>query len=86
METEGGYADVARVLRKDRRQVYAWHRRATRNVNGEPFPRPVREERDPARTLPRYIFSIPEVREWYAAGMPPKNPNQYTWTGNGSMP
>lgn len=81
METEGGYADVGRALGVDRRQVYAWFRRGSRNADGERFPRPVRTERHPVRTQARYVFSIPAAVQWHRAGMPEKNPNQHTWAG-----
>jgi hypothetical protein len=85
MKTEGSYADVAAAMNRalgtdiDRRQVHAWFRRGTRNAAGIRFPRPVREEHHPKRTTARYIFFIPAAIEWYAAGMPGKNPNQYSW-------
>jgi len=77
---EAGYATLARLLTAfyavnpplDSRQVHQWFRRETKNKDGKPFPRPVREIENPRRGQPRYMFNVPEVLNWYAPGVPGK--------------
>jgi hypothetical protein len=72
------YAVLARVLTAlfavdpplDSRQVYAWHTRATRNKDGQAFPRPAQENAGARRGQPRYLFSVSAVASWYSAGVP----------------
>lgn len=76
--TEGGYSDVAKALTDrfglqppvDRRQVEIWSKRGTRNKAGRHFPDPVHEDRNAKPRQPRLLFSIEQVIEWYAAGVP----------------
>lgn len=78
---EAGYATLARLLTAfyavdppiDSRQVHQWHRRETKNKNGRPFPRPVREADNPRRGQSRYLFSVREALDWYGAGVPGKH-------------
>lgn len=74
------YAVLARVLTAmfdgpevDARQVYMWYSRATKNKDGDPFPRPAEENVDARRGQPRYLFSVSAVASWYVAGVPGKN-------------
>jgi len=77
---EAGYAVMARLVTAfyaisppiDSRQVHQWFRRGTKNKDGVPFPRPTREEAHPRRGQTRYFFNVPEVLNWYAAGVPDK--------------
>ena len=72
------FAILARVLNADlgldppvdRRQVWAWHDRGTKNRLGEPFPAPVRELADRKRGQPGKEFSVREVLGWARGGLP----------------
>ena len=75
---EGGYSAVARELSRrfelepplDRRWIRTWNTRRTLNRLDQPFPSPVRAEKDAKPTQPRLIFDVDAVAAWFAAGVP----------------
>ena len=83
---EAGFSVLAHVLTAwfaldppmDRRQVTAWSKRGSRNRDGKPFPQPVRVIEGVKPPQPSRLFSVREVLDWYAAGLPETNPNQHT--------
>lgn len=79
----GGYSAVAAVLTAryvaciDRRQVAAWHKRGTLNLDGQLRPKPVRVLPSPPRTTPRYLFETEEWVAWVRSGVP--GPRRRGW-------
>lgn len=81
----GGYAVIAGELNKrfapqppiDRRQVYQWDRRQTRNAAGAPPPAPVQVKTGVPRSTPTRLFEAAEWVTWFEAGVP--GPRRAGW-------
>jgi len=55
----------------DRRQVWLWWSRGTKNAAGEHFPTPVKETREsPTGVRVSRWFDIEQVATWYSRGVP----------------
>jgi hypothetical protein len=81
MNETGSYAAIARHLNRefrpepllDRRRIYDWYHKGTRNTRGEKPPEPVRRRRigTVKRTQPRLLWELSAWSDWYAAGLRP---------------
>lgn len=81
----GGYATVAAELNKrfapqppiDRRVVYNWDRRQTRNHAGQLPPNPVETRHGVPRSTPTRLFETEPWVGWFAAGV--RGPRRRGW-------
>lgn len=91
----GGYSAVAGELNKrfrpqppiDRRQVYNWDHRQTRNASGELPPSPAEVRPDARRTTPSRVFAVEGWVVWFAEGVPgPRRSGWRRWVEISSQP
>jgi hypothetical protein len=81
----GGYATVAAELNTrfapqppiDRRQVYQWDHRQTRNHAGELPPQPVEKRPGAKRSQPTRVFETGPWVTWFAKGV--RGPRRRGW-------
>jgi hypothetical protein len=90
MMATGGFSGVARMLSEhfglepplDRRQVYQWHKRGTRNQAGVPFPEPAHQDMSAPVNRPFKFFDYDEVLRWAEPGVPANHGGSWKRLGN----